>query len=363
LGGLAIDTALAFGESEVGLVLEPSLVQASAEGLVIGFTSVVVPGETADCVDLAYETEISTADWPMFSETADGSTLAYDIGFFIGRSFVDEVLQEIWAAGGLCMEVADLSGVPLGTSLMSGFVGDEFAALFPDNEASVLSIVPTAPPTIGFEDDGAPLRLLLDNLGMVYYAGLDHRMAGIFEVGITVEAGLDISLTSEELATALVLDPTAMDFEERWSELLGPGYSDGLADNLPSLVEAILPEDLLPTMAMPSILGIEIDTVIWQPTTDGEWQAGYLMLDTSKVEAIEISGCGIDALGCGGESSGVEFDLGEALGCSSDDALGCDEASSDCSSGCSASGRLSIPFARFGLLGLLGLGVLRRRRK
>jgi hypothetical protein len=143
---------------------------------------------------------------------------------------------------------------------------------------------------------------------------------------------------------------------------LEPGYSDGLAENLPSLIGSFIPEDTFPSMTLPEILGIEIDTVIWHPTSDDEWQAGYILLDTSGVEALEISGCGLDALGCGGESTGIEFDLDEALGCSSDDALGCDEATSDCGGGCSASGRWPIPASRLGLLGLLALGIVRRRR-
>jgi len=362
LAGLVIDTSFAAGDSEVGITLEPAVVELEASGMIIGMAANISPADVSDCIDIGNADDIAPGDWPTFSETADGSTLEYDIGFFVGKSFMDMLLQEIWAGGGLCIDLADLSGVPLGTTLMGGFIGEEFEALFPENEDSLLAVRPAWPPYTVFDEDGAPIRAQIDEMGLGYWANLDHRMAGIFEVGVTLEAGIDVSIGTEELATALVLDPALMNFEETWSEFLGPGYSEGLAENLPSLVSSFLPEDTLPTIALPEILGIEIDTVIWQPTTDDEWQAAYIMLDTSGVAPIEISGCGVDALGCGGESTAPEFDFGEALGCSStDDALGCEEASSDCG-GCSASGRLPIPVSRFGLLGVLGLGVFIRRR-
>ena len=88
-------------------------------------------------------------------------------------------------------------------------------------------------------------------------------------------------------------------------------------------------------------------------------ESGNVLIDTTGVEPIELTGCGIDALGCGGESSGVELDLGDVLGC---------DTGSGCEGGCAVSGTAShsirVRAARGRLILLLGIfaGLGLRRR-
>ena len=147
------------------------------------------------------------------------------------------------------------------------------------------------------------------------------------------------------------MDTDAFTFTEPYNELLDDGYSAGIADLLPTLLESLLPADLLPTIALPTWQGIGLGEVEWIPSDDGQWQGGFATLNTDEVVPLELSGCS----GCSGDTGS------DPLGCS--DSAGCGDSGCDSGSSCATGGRPNVASGRLAMLaGLIALFGTRRRR-
>jgi hypothetical protein len=280
--------------------------------------------------------------WPPLTGTAPDGALTYDAAAVVGGPFVDELLYGVWQSGALCLSLSDLGGAPLDTSLFAPILGDSWASLFPEAVPMTLEVRPERAPTASFAEDGAPLRIGLDGLGLAAYAPLDGREARIFSVDLTGTIGLDLPLADGTLTPTIVVDD-GLEFVEPDHELLQAGYSDGLADFVPTILGSLLPA--LPSITIPSWRGIGLDWIWWMPSDD--WLGGYAVLDVDHPEPLELSGCSGGNVGCDGDGlSTGDLDLSSQLGCS--DAGGCG-ADSGCSSGggtCSTSplGVRGLPF-------------------
>lgn len=372
LAATTIETDFAFGEAELALKIYPTLLELDDRGLLLGLGSTVTPSALSECVPETEGSEFADSDWPAFDETAWTTSLEYDGGLFVSKDFVDHILWALYASGGLCLDVGELAGdtLTLTTELFASIFGEEFAALFKEEQELGLVTAPNAAPEIVFSDDMPPFALRLDQFGLDFSAQLDDRQARLFQVGLGMDVGIDPGLSSTELAPAILIDTEAIDFSEPYNELLPDGFSSGLADFLPTILAQFLPDDLLPVIAIPDLYGIGIDTVFWVPDDEGAWQGGFILLDVDGVVPYEVPGCQGGDLGCGGD--GGEIDIETMLGCSADGGCsdaGCsDEGCSDegCEdSGCATHGRgarFVIPgrFWMFAFIG--GLGFLRRRR-
>ena len=367
LDALVIDTSLSLGAGSLDLTLYPTLLELGEQGLILGLGGTSTPSESSDCVVDPGGSEFSNSPWPNFNDTAWESSLEYDAGLFLSKDFLDHVLYGAYVSGGLCLEVADLGGAELSTDLFGSIFGESFQALY-ENDAQAMAIAtrPSQVPTIRFEADGAPLRLDLNDFGLDVASRLDDRGLRLTRVDLVAEIGIDPGLTSTALAPELIIDTEKILFEESVNEFMEPGYSEGLVDFVPTVLGTFLPEDLLPTIAIPEIYGIGLDTVFWEPSASGEWQGGFVLLDLESVEPISAPGCEGGSLGCDG---GEGIDIEAALGC--DGGLGCDSEGAGCEdSGCSTSpnGQLRtsrrwlIP-NRLILLGMLGMACLMRRRR
>ena len=185
------------------------------------------------------------------------------------------------------------------------------------------------------------------------------------------EIGFDPGITSTMLSPELLIGDELLILEERWSDLLSQGYAAGLSGFVETILATdLIPTDILPTMSLPTLMGAELDGLFWIPTTDGQWQGGYILLDTDSVEPIEAPGCSGDgALGCDTNSDDILY----AFGCSSDDPLGCGGETSGCgeseSSGCgdagcssAHTGKLPWPMGRWFVFGLTMCAFRVRRR-
>jgi hypothetical protein len=355
-GQLTVSTEVAIGDNPVGVTLYPTLIQIDEVGMVLGLGAQIDVSSPSDCVDWRSGFVEMGTGWPVFSTTAAGTTLPYHSGLFVGRDFVDQLLFSIWASGALCLEVSDLNGASLTAGLLNTVMGPDLEAVVDPDATATLVINPRARPLIEFSDDDPVFHLLLDDLALDLVTELEERTLRIFEVGITGDVGLSIELSTEQLATELVLDDGTLDYRDNWTDLAAPGYSEGIGSIASVAITTLLPQDLLPTVQLPSLLGIEIDAVVWLPTEDEAWQGGYLLLDTSEVEPIVLEGCAASDLGCDGGGGGFEFDLEEALGCTEGGDLGCAEDGAACAV-------ISMPpLSRVLPTSLLLLGVLLRRR-
>jgi hypothetical protein len=327
LGALVIDTTLALGEGEIALGLAPSAFTLDDNGLFIGLGGTVTPSVVSTCVPAGVGP--SGADpWPALVGVAPDGALTYDAAAVIQQAFVDQVLFAAYQTGALCIDVADLGGAPLDSSLFAPVFGDTWAELFPETVPLALAVRPLAAPTAGFAEDGPPLRVNLDGLNLAAYGVIDGRETRVFGVTLAGSIGLDLPLVDGTLTPAIVVDDSLL-FVEDDHELLPEGYSDGLAAFVPTILGSFLPE--LPSVAIPSFRGIGLDFIWWMP--EASWLGGYAVVDIDDLEPIELSGCAGGAVGCeGGSLNTGDIDIASELGC--DDASGCGADSSGCAGGC-----------------------------
>ncbi|HMV65260.1 MAG TPA: hypothetical protein PKA64_00320 [Myxococcota bacterium] len=272
---------------------------------------------------------LTARGWPALGNTAYGEgALPYDAALFISHDLVEQASYVVWQAGLLCMDVGELSPIPLGTGLLGTMLGDTFRELFPGDGDARLLLTGDAPPSVDFPDD-AVVELGLDGLSLDVYAALDARDTRTCSTGIDALATLGVGIDAGALTLDLGIDPATWSFTEHNHELLPEGYSDGLKTGLPSILDGILTPDLLPAIPLPAWQGIGVGGVTTLPAPDGAWQGLFLTLDTAQVEPIVIEGC---SAGCDGTDAGL--DLGAVLGCSDD--AGCGGCSGD--TGCEGTG-------------------------
>lgn len=230
-----------------------------------------------------------------------------------------------------------------------------FNIMYKRQQQPVDLILETPEPLTSRFEESPPINIDINDLRINTGAELDGRMARICAVGVDGTISLDPVFSDAELTIDLGIDPETFEYSEPYNELLEPGYAVGLSGLLSTLLSTLIPADLLPTIALPTWQGIGLGDVVWIPTDDGQWQGGFLTIDTTAVEPLELSGaCG----GCGGTDTGGGTSFEDLLGCS-DTSAGC----GDCSGGsCATDGQIARGRSRLGLLGaLVALLALRRR--
>jgi hypothetical protein len=363
LNSLQISTSITLLDAELGLEISPTLLELSERGLVLGLGATVTPDRLSDCVDSSGGSSLSGGGWPELSETAGDTTLPYDAGLLLGADFIDQTLYTAWATGVLCLDAGALLGAiaadGLTTDFIGGLIGDDFEALFPPGGQAWLNIQATEPPTARFTADNPPLHVDLKGMEVELFAVLDHRKVRVFQAAGEADIGLDLRVEEGTLTTALVLQDPAIDLEETYTELLGPGYSDGLEALFGTFLGGVIPADMLPTIALPLPLGLAVESLSFVPQAEGRWQGAHARLDLSGVEPAELAGCSLDGFGCDGGSVGVELDVNALLGCDSA-ATGCEDTA--CATATPGT-RQRAARGRVALIGLLGLGLLLRRRR
>ncbi|MDP2313385.1 MAG: hypothetical protein Q8P41_10800 [Pseudomonadota bacterium] len=326
LGALVIDTSLSLGEGDVALALAPSSFTLDDNGLFIGLGATVAPSVVSTCVPAGVAPS-GVGTWPTLDGLAPDDALTYDAAAVVNQVFADQVLYAAYQTGALCIDLSDLGGAPLDSSLFAPVFGDFWADLFPAAVPLKLAVRPFAAPTASFAEDGPPLRVNLDGLNLAAYGELDGRETRVFGVTLAGSIGLDLPLADGVLTPGIVVDD-ALTFVEDDHELLPEGYSDGLAAFVPTLLGSFLPE--LPAVTIPSWRGLGLGFIWWMP--EESWLGGYAVLATDDLQPIELSGCAGGSVGCedGGLNTG-DIDIGAELGC--DEAGGCGG-----DSGCGADG-------------------------
>ena len=146
-------------------------------------------------------------------------------------------------------------------------------------------------------------------------AVLDQRWTRLFQATMQGEIGIDPGLTSAAIAPVVELPDDLLEMEESYSELLETGYAAAMNELMGVLLSTnLLPLDALPVIPLPDLLGARVDSVFWLISDDSLWHGGFVLLDTSSVEAIQAPGCsGETSLGCDGDSTDV--DVFAMLGC------------------------------------------------
>ncbi len=375
LNSLSFETTLDLGMGGIpmDLALYPSRVEMGDAGVIIGFGAQVDAEGTHACVDASEGSPFSDSPWPDFGATAPGSSLQYDLGLVMSRDFLDHVLWALWASGSLCIDLEDLAGADLQTSLLEAFFGDSFVDLFPEATPAVVSVRPSGQPLAIFSEDDPPLAVDIEDLGLNLLAELDGRDARIFRVDVDAEIGVAVEIDSEAVTPVLFLDPADWTYTESYNDLLDEGFSDGFQGLVEMVLSMFLPDDLIGPITLPDTMGIGVGGVFWIPTEDDAWHGAYLLIDSSEVEPLELGGCSGGSLGCGeGDTGTTGIDLGE-LGCDEEGGCGgCGDTGGGCEGGgCgdtgSGCGSVRVPrLAPWRVLLFVGIGgavLLRRRRQ
>lgn len=348
--GTALDSVIIEQSTYLGLVpvfMEswPTRVDVDEGGLVVGFGAHVrVYADEPTCEDPFGGPPTGTG-WPDIDGTAGDSSLAYDAGLMVSADLLDAAVWTAWAAGGLCSDMTHTEdGMEVTATLLATFLGTELTDLVgPMAPATVVMRNPT-PPIFSFGSDAPVFGFFLDTMTLGLMLPLADRQVRVLEAGVEVVAGIDIHLTAERLWAELVLPGDAIRFTERYSELMRPGFAEGLEQMLTFNMQAsgLDPAAMMPDIALPHLYGLDFSTVSFQPEEDHSWHGMYLTFDTDGIEAFEVPALvATPEGGCGGsDMSGAGCEEGSA-GCEGE---GCDSAPGP--------GRL-IP-SLFALLVLLG---------
>jgi hypothetical protein len=277
----------------------------------------------------------------------------YDAGLFFSRHFIENALYAAWASDSLCIDVGQLSGLSLTGEFTSSFFGEEMNELI-GAQSVELTLRPLSPFTVLFSDDQPPFSLIMDDFALEGFGPVLHRRSRLLQVNLDSEIGIWMNLEGNSLYPELPLTQEDFFVQEAYSEILSAGYSEGVPSLIELALSSVLPEDAMPILHLPVVLGLELDTIIWDHDQDQDWLGAFVLFNTDEIEAMPISGCSASDLGCDSGGPQVDIDV--------DELLGCNDVQVGCEGGCAHQKGLRLPFGRiFGGLMICCMAIVRRR--
>ena len=326
-------------------------------GIVLGFGADISVPTPNQCVNTSEWLPPEDNDWPVFSGEMFVTGLRYDIGVFVGQHFVNQVLYAVWASEALCLDVSEFTGLDFTGDFASGFFGEDIGTVIGDKPVSIV-LESRNPLHVEFSDDQPPIRIAADGLVLQTRGELLDRESLLQSVEMGADLGFYFDLQNSRLTMDVPIESQDFFYAEEYFEVLPEGYSAGVPNLIDLALGSVITEDMFPTLILPKILGIEFSDIIWQPSEDGAWLGGHVILDVDDIQSTEIAGCSGDSLGCNGSGPTIDIDI--------DNILGCDDATIGCEGGCSQSMdgtiTLRLPAGRvFGFLLLVSVVLVRRR--
>lgn len=315
--------------------LAPGEVQIKPEGLRIRMDGSLDVAEVASCI-AAYDPGGSNAvDSPLPDIGSAGPDASPNpqLGVHLSDEFGNQALYSLWRGGLLCYTVdEELTGFALDTNILGLLAGDTFDSLFPESRPIFIQTAPRTPPELVYNGDH-DVALDIADLGLEFYAELDHRKSMIVAVDVNTEAGIDLALDSASGALGIEV---ALAGEDIVPVVTDNEFAPGAEADIEANFAGVF--DTLVTPLLGSLLG---DLAFNLPAISG---FGLTSLEVSENgEAEDWLGvyAGIGAVSYGG--------------------AGCDSADGGCGGGCGVTGK---PGGRLALLGVLPLAfVLARRRR
>ena len=341
----------------LSVLLEPSDVRVEESGILLGFGADISVPVSNQCVDTSLWVPPTDVDWPEFTGEMFVTGMRYDSGVFIGQHFVNQVLYAVWASEALCLDVSSFTGLEFTGEFAAGFLGAELGTLMGTKPVS-LKLRSSQPLSVDFSEDQPPISISLDGISLQSFGAVLDREILLQSVGLGAELGVYFDVANSRMSMDIPIEAADFFLREEYHEILPEGYSAGVPRLIDLALGSVLTEGMFPTLILPKIVGIEISDVIWQPTEDGTWLGGHIVLDVDSVEQRQIIGCSADNLGCNGGGPSIDIDV--------QNLLGCDDAVIGCEGGCSQNSEnsmvLRLPAGRvFGFLVVIGTVLLRRR--
>ncbi len=310
------------GDGHVDVELAFSGVMVDENGLGMTLQARSSTPTAADCTTTTAPFAPHATSLPPLDGRIHGTASPYDAVVMVSSDLVDQLAYALWQSGGLCLELSDLSGVPLTTDFLTLFLPELDSLWDAQGEAARLSLQAPSPPFVSFPFEPGVL-FHLEGLDLSVMGGVQGRLASLTRLGISGAAGLDLALVDGVLTPSLDLD-LAADFEidAEYAELVPLPSAQSFADALPDLAASVLdPSSLVPLFTLPEAYGIGISSLQTSPGDDeGTWLGLYAELAANPVP-LEIDPIDLTGVGC----DGGEVEL-----------PGCEAGCEDVGSGCDA---------------------------
>ncbi len=341
----------------LSVLLAPSDVRVDESGILLGFGADIRVPTSNNCVNTTEWLPPEDAAWPEFTGEMFVTGMRYDIGVFVGQHFVNQVLYAVWASEALCIDVSEFTGLEFTGEFAAGFLGDDLGALM-GRDPVTMTLESRQPLNVEFSDDQPPIRIAVDGMALQTRGTVLDRDILLQSVGLGADLGLYMELSENRLTLDVPIDSQDFFYTEEYLEVIPPGYSEGVPNLIDLALGSVITEGMFPTLILPKILGMELNDIIWQPSEDGTWLGGHIVLDVDNIESSQIIGCSADSLGCDGGGPTIDIDINNILGC--------DDTTVGCEGGCSQAhdGRMTLrlPAGRvFGLLMIVSVVLVRRR--
>ena len=326
-----IEQELDLGGAIADLVIYPHEIRIRDEGMRIAMAGLVDAREPAPCI-AEYD---EGGSYHIASDTPDIGDGPGDhhAGIFLSDEFGNQALYSLWRAGLLCQVVdSELTGgFAIDTNLLGILADETFDPLFPTPQPMLIVTRPAAPPELVY--NGAnDIELAVQELGLDFYAELDHRQARVVGVDIATDIGLNLPFdeTTGTLGIDLDISGDNVDAVVNHNDFAPEATAD---------IEAAVP-GMFDTLVGPVVGALLGETSIALPALEG----------------LGLTGLDIDAAGPSSDWLGVYGSVGVVTY----EAAGCDESGEGgCDLGCGAVGPSP---GRFALFGLPLLFVALRRR-
>jgi hypothetical protein len=314
----------------------------------------------------------------------------YHVGLTIADDFVNQLLYSVWQTGLLCQELGGEGAaldipIPLDTSLLPLLFGDVFDDMFEgDPQPILIRTRPETPPVLALAQDD--IAFAMDDFALEVFAEIDGRQAKLVDVGLNVDAGLDLGFNPSlgtldigiDLAGAIDAVTNQNEFKPERSDDIAEGVK-GLLDQplIAGIIDGLLSDMVigLPPIAVPDLdgdgaadsFGVQDMVLTTAEDPDNDWLGAYVWVGQVY---YEDAGCGGGCGDCGG--GGCDEGLGCTEGCAGDEEGGCLDLSEGCgdaadpTSGCDLSGGCNVspavPARTMAVLTVLMIVGLRRRR-
>ena len=353
LGGLAQSLALSDTLDILGAQLQyditASTLAVDDTGLKIGFTAQFATDAYGPCVPQEGPFVPSAHDMPPLTGLIPDTDAPYHVGIVASSDLINEALYVAWQAGVLCLQLAELSPIPLDTSTLLGQdLPELIEEVWPEPLVLDIRIGADTPPVAILA--GGP-RIEADLNVDIYGDELD-RLTRHWGHGMLVDAGIDIDIVDGNFVFDLDFDlATSLGISVSYNEWLPSAIPEQFAANFPGLISAGLSSQgldleagLIEPFPMPSINGLTLTDLDMRIVGDNDDFIGvYGWIDPTQVTAMEIGpidlgglGCGDtggggdivipgceDGLGCGAEGAGCGGEAGGCGGCGGADGGGC----------------------------------------
>jgi len=305
-GSIYIEEELALGDATANLVIYPHEIRIREEGLRFTMAGSFAAAEPADCI-----ADVDPGgSYHYASDTPDvgSGPGAHHAGVFVSDEFGNQALYALWQAGLLCQVVdSELTGgFAIDTNLLGLLTEDGFSELFESPVPMVIVTRPDLPPELVYSGS-SDVELNIQDLGLEFYAELDHRQSRVVGVDIATDIGLNLPFdgTTGNLGLDLAISGDDVDAVVTHNEF-APAATAEIEDSLPGMfdslvgpiVAAMLGET---TFALPSLEGIGLTSLSVDAAGDGaDWLAIYASVGVTPYESAgcDDSSGGCD-LGCG----------------------------------------------------------------